>query len=191
MHGCNGLRDVLPNVYIHLRRTQLCLSDNTRQNGQFNIILCVFLRSCDAKEYSRAVRRVFCESMLQCLRSENQTELSSLSRSQIYPYACSSLTPTYWHFFTFYAPCSKCILAYVPPVHMFSSNLRRSRFILNKSLPKSPSPPLTFSARFYSLTKISIDLRHHFCLSKKVFVRYCLIIVSEKMSLTKIIHQRN
>ncbi len=43
----------------------------------------------------------------------------------------------YWHFFTFYAPSSKCILAYVPAVHMFASNLLCSRFVLNEYLPKS------------------------------------------------------
>ncbi len=78
-----------------------CVYVNTRQNGHFDIILCVFL-------HSRAVRRAFCVCMLQCLRSENRTELSSFSRCQI----------SYSHiltFLTFYTPCSKCILAYVPP----------------------------------------------------------------------------
>ncbi len=146
---------------------------NIHQNGQFNIILCVFLRSCDAKEYSPAVRRTFCVCMLQCLHSENRAQLSSLLRRQIYPYVCSSHTPTYLHFFMFYAPCSKCILPYVPSVHMFASNLLCSRFVLNESLPKSSLPNI-------SLTKMSIDLRHNFCPSKRVFVRYSLVVVSEK-----------
>ncbi len=151
---------------------------NARQNG---IISCVILRSHDAREYSRAVRRAFCVCMLQCLCSENRTESSSLLRRQIYPYVCSSLTPTYWYFWTFYETCSKCIIAYVLPVHMYASNLLtthyRTMFWLNL-FPNRPS--LTFSSRFYSLTNVSIDFRHSFCHSKRVFVRHRLVVVGEK-----------
>ncbi len=52
---CNALIHVLSTVYVHS-----CVYVNTRQNGDFDIILCVFLRSCDAKEYSRAVSCTFC-----------------------------------------------------------------------------------------------------------------------------------
>ncbi len=139
MHGCNGLRDVLPNVYIHLRRTQLCLSDNTRQNGQFNIIFC----SCDMK--------------------------------------WKSINALWDNFFlTFYAPCSKCILAYVPPVHMFSSNLLRSRFVLNESFPKSSLPDIfgsflfvdkninRFTSSFLSFKNSFRSLLSHCCQWKNV-----------------------
>ncbi len=142
-------------------------------------ILCVFLCSCDAKEYSRTVRRTFCVCMLQCLHSENRTKLSSLLRRQIDPYVCSSLTPTYWHFLTFYVPCSKFIIAYVPPVLKLS-------FILNESLPKSSLPNIFVSFLFTdeNVNKFS----HNFCHSKRVFVRYRQW---KKMSLTKMISQRN
>ncbi len=73
---------------------------------------------------------------------------SSLSRPQIYPYVSSSLTPTYWHFCKFYAPCSKCVLANVPPVHMFASNLLRCRFALNEPLPKSSLPNILVTFLF-------------------------------------------
>ncbi len=162
---------------------------NARQNG---IISCVILRSRDAREYSRAVRRAFCVCMLQCLCSENRTESSSLLRRQIYPYVCSSLTPTYWYFWTFYETCSKCIIAYVLPVHMYASNLLtthyRTMFWLNL-FPNRPS--LTFSSCFYLLTNMSIDFRHSFCHSKRVFVRHCLVVVvddnyDENYSATKL-----
>ncbi len=52
------------------------------------------------------------------------------------------------HFWTFYAPCSKCILAYVLPVHMFTSNLLCSRFVLSESLPKSSLPNIFISFLF-------------------------------------------
>ncbi len=39
---------------------------------------------------------------------------------------------------------------------------------------------LIFSSRFYSLTKMSIDLCHSFWHSKRVFIRYRLVVISEK-----------
>ncbi len=61
-----------------------CVYVNTHQNWQFDIIVC-FL----------------------CVYA------SVSARRQIYAYVCSSHTPTFWIFFKFYAPCRKCILAYV------------------------------------------------------------------------------
>ncbi len=57
-----------------------------------------------------------CVFELQCLCSENRTEFS-LTSSDL----SIRLLFSYSHiltFLTFYAPCSKCILAYVPPVHV-------------------------------------------------------------------------
>ncbi len=146
-----------------------------------------------AWKYSRAVRRSFCVYALQCLRSENRTELSSLLRRQIYPYVCSSLTPTYWHFLTFYAPCSKCILAYVPRVHMFAPTLLCSRFVLNEFLPKSSLPNILVSFLFID------ENVNRFVIIFVIQKLFSFIIVSlssvKKMSLTKImtkiIRQRN
>ncbi len=155
MHGCN--------VLIQVRYSAI--------NRQFDIILCVFLRSWDAKEYSCAVW----EALLRCLRSENRTEL----RWSIYIHVCSSLTTSYWHFFTFYETCSKCMLAYVPLVHMYVSNLPNhtsDSFWMNL-LPNHPS--LTFSSCFYLLMKMSIDFRLSFWHTKQVLVSR-LVFVSEK-----------
>ncbi len=41
-------------------------------------------------------------------------------------------------------------------------------------------PSLTVSSRFYSLTNMSIDFRHSFCHSKRVFVRHRFVVVGEK-----------
>ncbi len=92
---CNVPIHILPTVYVHLRRNQLCLREysSKRTIQQFCVYFSVH---SDAKEYSRTVRRTFCVCMLQCLHSENRTKLSSLLRRQIDPYVCSSLTPTYW-----------------------------------------------------------------------------------------------
>ncbi len=169
---------VLPTVYVHLRRNRLCLCECLSRRHHF-------MRN--AREYSRAVRRACCVCILQCLCSENRTKSSSLLRRQIYPYVCSSLTPTYWYFWTFYETCSKCIIAYVLPVHMYASNLLtthyRTMFWLNL-FPNRPS--LTFSSRFYSLTNMSIDFRHSFCHSKRVYVCHRLVVVGENYSSTKL-----
>ncbi len=153
MHWCNVLIHVLPTVYVHLINRVYV---NTHQNGHFDIILWVFLRSRDAKEYSSAERRAFCVCV--CAQKTGQDWVLS---SRIHPYVCSSLT-------LLYAPCTKCILAYVLPVHLVASNLLCIY-----------CPSLTFSSRIYSLTKMSIDLRHNFCHSKRVFIRYRLVVVSK------------
>ncbi len=124
---------------------------------------CVYFSVHAMRKSTRFVRRAFCLCMLQCLCSENRTGLSSLLRQQIYPYryVCSSLTPTYWHFFKFNALCSKCILAYVPHLTSHAAD----SFWMNL-IPNRPS-------------LFRLDLRHHFC-QKKVFVCYRLVVVSER-----------
>ncbi len=123
---------------------------NTRQNGHFDIILCAFLRSCDPERVlllwdELSVCVCICVCVCVCVSAQKTGPNWVLSHRQIYPYVCSSLTPTYWHFWTFYAPCSKCILAYVPPVHLFASNLPCSRFVLNESHPISSLPKIFIS----------------------------------------------
>ncbi len=151
MHSCNGC-NVLMHVYVHLRRNRLCLCECSSKRHHF---------MCNSPLTRRKSTRTLWDAlsvcgMLQCLCSENRTESSSLLCRQIYPYVCSSLTPTYWYFWTFYETCSKCIIAYVLPVHMYASNLLtthyRTMFWINL-FPNRPS--LTFSSRFYSLTNVN------------------------------------
>ncbi len=81
--------------------------------------------------------------------------------------------------------CNGCnVLIHVRPtvyVHLIScvyvNTLQRICSEMNLFLNR---PSLTFSTRFYSLIKISIILRHNSCHSKIVFIRYHLVVVSEK-----------
>ncbi len=152
---------------------------NTRQNRQFNIILWVFLHSWDAKEYSLLceMRLLRVYASVSTLRKPDRTEFSCIVK---FIHVCSSLTPSYWHVLMFYEMCSKCLLAYVPPVHMYASNLWTTQQIRSEWISTQIIPPITFSSHFYLLTKMLITFRHSFCHSKRVLVRYSLIFVCEK-----------
>ncbi len=123
---------------FHLRRNQLCLREySSKRTFRHHFV-------CNSSFMWRESTHVLWDALSVCMHfsvcaQKNRTELSSLLRRQIYPYVCSSLTPTYWHFLTFYAPCSKCILAYVPRVSYVRTyppmQQIRSEWISSKIIP--------------------------------------------------------
>ncbi len=168
MHRCNVLIHVLPTVYVHLINC-LCEYSSKRTFRHHFVYFSIH------ETWKCCERHALCVSMLQCLRSENRTELSYLLHHQMYAYVCSSLTPTYWHYFTFYESCS--IYFNLWPAGSHLTSYAADSFWINH-FPNCPC--LTFLSRFYSWVKMAIDLSHIFCQSKIVFVCYRLIVVSEK-----------
>ncbi len=126
------MSNILPTVYILLRHNWLYLFEySSKQKIQHFVCNSPFIRR-------EGVLVAVC--MLWCLCSENWTELSSLFHHQMYPYVCSSLTPSYWHFFFIYETCSKCMLAHVPPIHRFASNLRTKQQICSELISSQIVP---------------------------------------------------
>ncbi len=168
----------LPTVYVHLRRNRLCLCECSSKRHHF---MCNSPLTRRKRVLARCETRFFCVCMLQCLCSEIRPSRVLSCVVRFIHMSALLLLPHIDIFGTFYETCSKCIIAYVLPVHMYASNLLtthyRTMFWLNL-FPNRPS--LAFSSRFYSLTNMSIDFRHSFCRSKRVFVRHRLVVVGEK-----------
>ncbi len=149
MHGCTVLIHVLPTVYVHLRRNQLCLCEYSwKQTFQHNLV-CI--------SSTRALWDVLsvCVCFSVCTQKTGPDWVLSCVVKFIHMHAFS-LTPRYWHFRTLYAPFSKCILAYVPPVHLFDAadsfwmNIFVSFLFIDKNVNRFISLFLSFKKSFRS-----------------------------------------
>ncbi len=136
---CNVPIHILPTVYVHLRHNQLCLREysSKRTIQQFCVYFSVHAMRKSTHALWDALSVCVCFSVYTQKTGPNWV-LSCVVRL-IHMFALLLLP--HIDFLTFYAPCSKFIIAYVPPVLKLS-------FFLNEPLPKSSLPNIFVSFLF-------------------------------------------
>ncbi len=140
---------------------------NTCQNGHFSIILCVFLHSCNVKEYSRAVRRGFCVcvyALVPALRKPDPIEFSLASSN-----LSICLLFSYSHILTFvkvFFRRAASVFTLMSRRFICSHLTSCSRFVLTESLPKSSLPNIflsfLFDDNFFSMKMSFLSFKKSF-----------------------------
>ncbi len=172
MHGCNV--HVLPTVYVHLRCNQLCLHEySSKQTFQHHFV-CIMRREIVLTCCEMCFLCVVCFSV--CAQKTGPNWVLSCVVRFIHMPALLLLPHTDILKLNVLCAVRQVYFSLCPTGSYLTSYAADSSWM--NLFPNRPS--LTFSSRFYSLTKMSIDLRHNFCHSKRVFVRYRLVVVSEK-----------
>ncbi len=181
MHGCNGcnvLIHLLPTVYVHLRRNQLCLREySSKRIFQHHFVCISPFMQCEGV-LKRCETRFLCVyASVSALRKPDRIEFSLASSDWS---ICLLFSYIFERFMRHAASVFYLMSCWFICSHLTS--YAADLFWMNL-FPNRPS--LTFSSHFYSLKKMSIDLHHNCCHSKRVFIRYRLVVVSEKNVLIK------